>query len=356
MSAICAEYIWIDGQVPTAKLRSKMKLIEKPAQLAAIPGWSFDGSSTEQAEGHYSDCLLRPVSYYSDPIRGGDNILVLCEVDSSDGLPHASNTRHHLRKAAELHIKHQLLFGIEQEYTLYGANDRPYGWPAAGFPHPQGRYYCGVGFDEVHGRALVEAHLFACLKVGITISGINAEVMPAQWEFQLGPVSPLDVADQLWVARWLLYRIGEGSDFEAYAKLDPKPMMGDWNGAGAHTNFSTALMRAPGGIEHIKQACERLGERHREHVVVYGADNDKRLTGKHETCSIDQFRWGVGDRGASVRIPAPVNTAGCGYLEDRRPAANMDPYKVCTALIETICGLGFDPASHGWVHKKFNYT
>jgi len=340
-----AEYVWIDGQTPTKKLRSKTKILEgtiRPEKVENLPLWSFDGSSTNQASGHYSDCILKPVRMISDPIRGSPHILVLCEVFNPDDQPHPSNTRAKLRKAAEKYKNQEPLFGIEQEYTLYDSDGgRPYRWPKSStvFPGPQGPYYCGVGSDEVYGRELIEVHLESCLKAGLAVAGINAEVMPAQWEFQVGPLGPLEVTDQLWLARWLLYRIGE--NYGISAKLDPKPISGDWNGAGAHANFSTKAMRDPGGIKYIEKACRKLKKRHQEHIKVYGADNDKRLTGKHETCDINTFRYGVGDRGASVRIPTPVALAGKGYLEDRRPAANMDPYEVCAALLETICGNGF---------------
>lgn len=344
---IMAEYIWMDGKKPTAKLRSKTKIIEGPVEkLEQIPAWGFDGSSTEQATGNFSDCLLKPVYFITDPERGAPNILVMCEVLNPDGTPHSTNTRAILAKVAEKYEAEKPLFGVEQEYTLY-KDDRPYGWPEKGFPHPQGRYYCGVGSDEVYGRPVVERHLKACLDAGLMISGINAEVMPAQWEFQVGPLPTLECADQLWLSRWLLYRLGE--DFNAYAKLDPKPMPGDWNGAGGHTNFSTEKMRQEGGIDIIKEACEKLGKFHEQHIAVYGADNDKRLTGKHETCSIHEFRYGVSDRGASIRIPARVASEKKGYLEDRRPAANLDPYQIFTALLETTCGEGFDPKKYNWV-------
>ncbi|MFH0739803.1 MAG: glutamine synthetase GlnII [bacterium] len=343
---IMAEYIWMDGKKPTAKLRSKTKIVDGPVlSLADLPLWGFDGSSTEQAQGHFSDCILKPVYYIPDPIRGENNILVMCEVLNPDGTPHKTNTRSKLVELYEKHKVQEPIFGFEQEYTLY-RKDWPVGWPSQGFPHPQGRYYCGVGCDEVYGRKLVEAHLKDCLKAGLAICGINAEVMPAQWEFQVGPLNPLESSDQLWLARWILYRHGE--DFEMYAKLDPKPMAGDWNGTGGHTNFSTKAMREEGGIKIILEACEKLKKFHNQHIQVYGADNDKRLTGKHETCSIYEFRYGVSDRGASIRIPMETNNKGKGYLEDRRPAANFDPYQVSVALIDTICGQGFDPTEYGW--------
>jgi glutamine synthetase len=332
---ICAEYIWIDGQKPTAKLRSKTKIIDGPVKsLADLPDWGFDGSSTSQAEGHFSDCQLKPVKVILDPLHREQDVLVLCEVLNADGTVHPSNTRARLRATAEKFQDHDAWFGIEQEYTFFNGN-QPLGWPERGFPAPQGGYYCGVGSDEVFGRKVVEAHAAACMRANLAICGTNAEVMPAQWEFQIGPLGPLEVADQLWLARWLLYRIGE--DHGVSATLHPKPIKGDWNGAGAHTNFSTKATRADGGIKAIEAACEKLRARHAEHIKVYGAFNEERLTGKHETCSIHQFRYGVSDRGASIRIPMAAANDGKGYFEDRRPAANMDPYEVCAILIETVC-------------------
>ena len=335
MIKIKAEYIWMDGHKPTEKLRSKTKILkEKINNIDDLPIWGFDGSSTMQATGQNSDCVLKPVKLISDPIRGGDNVIVLCEVFNADGTVHATNTRAKLREAAEKYKEHEPWFGIEQEYTLF-QGIKPLGWPDNGFPAPQGGYYCGVGADEVFGRPIVEAHLDACIRAGLEISGINAEVMPAQWEFQIGPLGALGAADQTWLARWLLYRIGE--DFKVSATLHPKPVSGDWNGAGAHTNFSTKAMRADGGMKIIEEACKKLSKKHVEHIAVYGAHNEERMTGLHETCKIDEFRYGVSDRGASVRIPLVTAQEGKGYLEDRRPAANMDPYLVCAKLIETVC-------------------
>ena len=335
MARIKAEYIWIDGTTPTAKLRSKTKILPEPiVELAQIPQWGFDGSSTMQAEGADSDRALKPADFVPDPIRGGNHILVMNEVGYPNGTPHESNKRAHLAEIARRCGKQEAWFGIEQEYTFFRGRS-PLGWPEGGYPAPQGPFYCGVGADEVFGREIVEEHLNACLAAGICISGVNAEVMPGQWEFQIGPIGPLAAADQLWLARWLLYRIAE--NYGVNATLHPKPVRGDWNGAGAHTNFSTKEMRQEGGIAAVEAACRKLKEKHPEHIAVYGADNDLRLTGRHETCSIHEFRYGVSDRGASIRIPLPTVRQGRGYLEDRRPAANMDPYAVCAIMLETIC-------------------
>jgi glutamine synthetase len=325
-----AEYIWIDGTAPTSKLRSKTKIVDDGAEP---PIWGFDGSSTNQAPGDRSDCVLKPVFSCPDPIRGGNSKLVLCEVLLPNMQPHPTNTRAACAVAAHQFSAEEYLFGLEQEYTFFEGS-RPLGFPDKGFPAPQGGYYCGVGADEVFGRPVVEAHLEACLDAGLKISGINAEVMPGQWEFQVGPLSALEVSDQLWIARWLLYRVGE--DFGISATLDPKPARGDWNGAGCHTNFSTKDMRS--SYEPNVLAAEALRKRHDLHIENYGFGIEDRLTGLHETASYKQYTYGVSDRGASVRIPWQVEVEGKGYIEDRRPCANMDPYTVTRLIMETVSG------------------
>jgi glutamine synthetase len=324
-----AEYIWLDGTEPTARLRSKTKIVPDGADL---PIWGFDGSSTNQAPGKNSDCVLRPVLDVPDPIRGGDDRLVLCEVLLTDMTPHPTNTRAACVETFDRFKDQDPWFGIEQEYTFF-KDGHPYGFPIGGFPAPQGGYYCGVGADEVFGRDIVEAHMEACLEAGLSLSGINAEVMPGQWEFQVGPLGPVEVSDQLWLARWLLYRIAE--EFDVAATLDPKPVKGDWNGAGAHTNFSTAAMRD--GYDPVIAACEALGEKAEEHVKNYGADIEHRLTGMHETAPWHEFSYGVSDRGASVRIPWQVEVDKKGYIEDRRPNANCDPYVTTRLITDTVC-------------------
>jgi glutamine synthetase len=330
-----AEYIWIDGTSPTAKLRSKGKTVpigQKP------PIWGFDGSSTNQAPGDKSDCVLKPVFICPDPIRGGDNKLVLCEVLLTDFSPHPTNTRALCATTAKKYAAYDSWFGIEQEYTFFSGS-RPLGFPPQGFPEKQGKYYCGVGAEEVFGRNIVEAHFQACLKAGLAIAGINAEVMPGQWEFQIGPLPTPLVGDQLWIARWLLARIAE--DYGVSVRLDPKPVPGDWNGAGAHTNFSTRQMRqkngSASGLTACLAACEALGQKHQLHIENYGFEIEKRLTGQHETASYKTFKYGISDRGASIRIPWQVAKEGQGYIEDRRPNANCDPYIVTRLITETVC-------------------
>jgi glutamine synthetase len=342
-----AEYIWLDGSQPIQGIRSKTRVVRVPAapKPEDFPAWSFDGSSTEQASGEDSDCLLEPVCVVQDPLRGAGDFLVLCEVQNANGSPHASNHRATLRAVlAAIEAGSDPWVGFEQEYTLY-RDGRPLGFPSNGFPGPQGPYYCGAGADRAYGRELVETHAKACLEAGLQIYGLNAEVMPGQWEFQIGyrgfeneGGEALRISDHVWIARWILHRLGEGFGIEV--SFDNKPVKGDWNGAGMHTNLSTAHTRdANSGLDHIRAAIEKLEQRHTAHVSHYGHKLDERLTGLHETCDINTFKWGVAHRGASIRIPQPVANKGYGYLEDRRPGANANPYLVAASLIATVCGV-----------------
>lgn len=347
-----AEYLWVDGTTPTQQNRSKARVIEfeegHAPSIEDFPMWSFDGSSTNQAEGRDSDCMLQPVTFVRDPLRGDGNYLVLCEVMLPNGKPHPTNKRAKLREVLDAGgAAHQPWIGFEQEYTMY-RGDIPLGWPENGFPAPQGPYYCGVGAGTVTGRELVERHMRACINAGVMIYGVNAEVMLAQWEYQIGyrgskseSADLLNVSDHLVFARWLIERIGE--DLNISISLAPKPVQGDWNGAGNHANFSTKAMRDPKtGQATIDSAIERLSKNHMLHVSNYGEGLASRLTGEHETCHITEFKSGKSDRGASIRIPAQVAIDGYGYIEDRRPAANCDPYLVSALLLNTICDLGVD--------------
>ena len=320
------EYLWLDGCTPT-QIRYKTKVVKEFGKSNEAPIWGFDGSSTEQADGNNSDCVLKPVRVYPNPLETNSSI-ILCEVWNVDDTPHESNTRRLLEETITDGIDEWV--GFEQEYTLFKGG-KPYGWPSVGQPPPQGDYYCGRNIGEKVSRE----HMNACIEAGISICGTNAEVMLGQWEYQIGAGGSIHMSDDLWVARWLLERICE--EHELVISLHPKPIQGDWNGAGCHTNFSTKEMREDGGYDEILEACEKLSKNPQEHIDAYGQDNDQRLTGLHETCSITEFRYGVSDRGASIRIPWQVKRDKKGYLEDRRPASNCDPYVVSQKLIETIC-------------------
>ncbi|KAK7868680.1 hypothetical protein R5R35_006971 [Gryllus longicercus] len=332
-----ATYIWIDGTGENVRAKDRT-IIGVPTSIKDYPIWNFDGSSTYQAEGSNSDVYLYPVATYKDPFRpGANNVLVLCETYKHNKEPTESNKRHACAEAMSRAADQKPWFGIEQEYTLLDMDNRPFGWPTNGFPGPQGPYYCGVGANRVFARELVEAHYRACLYAGIDVSGTNAEVMPAQWEFQVGPGEGMKCADDLWVARYILHRIAE--EYGIVVTLDPKPMPGNWNGAGAHCNFSTLTMRQDNGIIEIEKAIDKLSKQHVRHIQAYdpkgGQDNMRRLTGHHETSSIHDFSAGVANRGASIRIPRGVAEDKKGYLEDRRPSSNCDPYAVCNALVRT---------------------
>ncbi|KAL3871903.1 hypothetical protein ACJMK2_039875 [Sinanodonta woodiana] len=330
------EYIWIDGT--GQGIRSKCRTLDfEPTNPKDCPIWNYDGSSTYQATGSDSDMYLHPVAIFRDPFRPGKNKLVLCEAYKYNNIPAETNKRHSCKRTMEKAKEEHPWFGIEQEYTLLDRSNHPFGWPKNGFPGPQGPYYCGIGVTGAFGRDVVEAHYRACLYAGIKIAGCNAEVMPSQWEFQVGPCEGIDIGDQLWVARYILNRVAE--DFGIGVSYDAKPITGDWNGAGAHTNYSTKSMREPGGMKAIDEAIQKLSKHHDRHIKAYdpneGKDNMRRLTGLHETSSIENFSAGVANRKASIRIPQQVFEDGMGYFEDRRPASNCDPYAVTEAIVVT---------------------
>lgn len=341
---IIAEYVWIGGS--GSDLRSKARtLSKKVTSTSELPTWNYDGSSTGQAPGNDSEVYMVPRAIFKDPFRGGDNILVMCDayepprlnkdgsVTPMKAIP--TNTRAACAEAMEKVAKHVPWFGIEQEYALLNAQTKwPLGWPEGGFPAGQGPYYCSAGAGVSIARDICEVHYKLCLASGVNISGINGEVLPSQWEYQVGPCVGIDMGDHLWMSRYIMYRVCEMYNVEV--TFDPKPMPGDWNGSGGHTNFSTKETReAPGGWDVIQQHCEKLGKRHAVHIAAYGEGNERRLTGKHETSGINDFSWGVADRGCSIRVGRMVPVEKCGYYEDRRPASNLDPYVVTRLLVET---------------------
>lgn len=332
------EYIWIDGNIPW-NMRSKIKVVEREDRnlsINDIDKWSFDGSSTNQAYETDSDCILSPVYLCKDPTYQAD-FLVLCEVLNKDMTSHKTNKRSDLEKLIYKNnlSEHEVWVGFEQEYTIM-KNNRPLGFPESGYPEPQGMYYCSAGGSKSFGREISVKHLNMCIKAGLNISGTNAEVLPGQWEIQVGGVNsnPIVTSDELWISRWLLLKISEEYGYDI--SFDPKPVSGDWNGSGCHTNISTKKMRENNGLEEIYCACEKLSKNVDKCLKLFGNNIESRLTGKNETCSYKDFKYGISDRTASIRIPTETYFLKKGYLEDRRPNANCNPYEVCYALIESI--------------------
>ena len=342
---VIAEYIWNDGE----NLRSKIKIIHNITNCVKptdFPEWNFDGSSTGQSETKDSDLFLKPVYYCKNPFfvetEKNKYYLVLCQVLNPDGIPHVTNTYHNLYKLFQYNLLNDELlnswFGIEQEYIILDKNGDAYDIDNIGekiiYNHNQ--HYCSVGTGKAMGRQIVDEHMLLCLDAGIKICGTNAEVTASQWEFQIGPLNALDVSAQLWIARYILIKVAE--QYNANITFHPKPFE-HFNGSGAHTNFSTREMREKNGITKIYEAIENLSKTHKEHIQVYGKHNDKRLIGTNETANIDTFSYGKCDRSSSIRIPLNVLKDECGYLEDRRPAANMDPYLVTERILRTVFNL-----------------
>tara|TARA_A100001015_G_scaffold318436_1_gene438324 strand:- start:746 stop:1765 length:1020 start_codon:yes stop_codon:yes gene_type:complete len=332
MAKLKLEYIWLDGYEPVANLRSKTKIVEGDVDsfsLEDCPMWGFDGSSTQQADGSDSDCMLKPVAIFPDGARH-NGFLVMSEVMLPNGDPHPSNARATIADDADFWV------GLEQEYFMY-QDGKPLGWPDAGYPNPQGEYYTGVGFKNVGdiARQIVEEHLDLCIEAGINHEGINAEVAKGQWEFQIFGKGSKNAADQVHVARYILLRLAEqyGVDINFHCK----PFTGDWNGSGMHCNFSSDYMRTKGGKDYFEKLMDKFEEYKDEHIAAYGPDNHMRLTGLHETQSIDKFSWGIADRGASIRVPHSFANDGYkGYLEDRRPNSQGDPYKIVSRVLKTV--------------------
>lgn len=340
-----AEYVWIDAYLG---VRSKTRVMhgKTSLKLEDLPEWNYDGSSTGQAPGTDSEVIIKPQAIYHDPFRGGNHVLVMCDTYTPQGVPIPTNTRKPANDIFIQKLDEEPWFGIEQEYTLF-KDGVPLGWPKStartfggpttqiGFPGPQGPYYCSAGADVAFGRPVVEEHLDLCLKAGLQISGINAEVLPGQWEFQVGPCTGIAAGDQMWMARYILHRVCEKHG--VVASFEPKPIKGDWNGSGCHTNYSTKAMRdQDNSLETVMiPMMKKLESRHKEHIANYGTGNEERLTGKHETASMEKFSYGVANRGASVRIPNATAQNKKGYFEDRRPASNMDPYVVTGMIFQT---------------------
>jgi glutamine synthetase len=325
------EYVWIGGN---NELRSKIKVLENENEIdiETIPDWNYDGSSTNQASGEDSEVIIKPRCIFKDPFQkyyGGQ--LVLCDTYTPDGLPLSNNMRFMANEMFNKKLDEKPWYGLEQEYFMM-KNGKPLGFDES---KTQGQYYCSVGAENAFGREIALKHLEYCMRAGIKLSGINAEVAPGQWEFQIGPCEGIDAGDHLWMARYILQRIGE--EYDITIDFYPKPLSGNWNGSGCHTNYSTEVMRQENGLVHINAAISKLGEKHDEHMNVYGIYNELRMTGEHETASFDKFSFGIANRGASIRIGNATYNNKCGYFEDRRPSSNCDPYIVTSMIFKTTC-------------------
>jgi len=350
-SYLVLEYIWLGAN---NVLRSKTKIwtpgederlyIRKHGMIPpALPIWNFDGSSTGQASGTHSEIKIQPVAVYPNPFYSNPgnykNYLVLCQTLDKDNIPLISNTRAVANEIFEQNKEQEPWFGIEQEYFIISSNTTS-AWKGLSRDENgliQFRNYCGTGYSDIFHREMVIEHMHLCLNAGLSISGVNAEVAPGQWEYQIGPCEGIKAGDQLWISRWIMERLSER--YKVVIDWSPKPIEG-LNGSGCHTNFSTLPMRQPGGISVIYSAIEKLRHKHDEHMKVYGEDNHKRMSGLYETAQYDKFSFNPMqpvDRGASVRVGYDTIANGCGYFEDRRPASNMDPYLVTSKLVYTIC-------------------
>ncbi len=334
MTHYIIEYVWIGGN---NELRSKIKIIHSSSGLKKIPDWNFDGSSTNQAKGNDSEVIIKPRAtfYGASNNKNCVHIYALCDTYVKN-LPHPTNNRQVANAIFNSDLKQEPWFGLEQEYFIIKKDGKPLGYE---YSTEQGQYYCSVGYENAYGRKIAEEHMNMCIEVGIKISGINAEVAPGQWEFQVGPCIGIEAGDHLWMARYLLCKIAE--KHKCSINFEPKPLKGDWNGSGCHTNYSTKLMREGSGdnngLYYIDQAIVKLSYKHDEHMAVYGNNNEQRMTGAHETASFNKFTSGIADRGASIRIGNENYNNKCGYFEDRRPSSNCDPYLVTSKLFHTTC-------------------
>lgn len=356
-----AEYIWLGGN---GEIRSKTRVLRDidligrayygKCDVDNIPLWNYDGSSTNQADpDKNTEVVLKPCVIFDDPLQSSCinvNInmnvntkhiilyyLVLCDTYDINMKPLSTNHRHNaaINIFTEKSVNHfRPWFGLEQEYFMISDQF------TNAIRLSNGEYYCGTQISNIQ-RNIVNEHLNACLSAKIKIAGVNAEVSQNQWEFQIGPSEGIKAADDLIMARFLLERVAE--KYNVKISYTPK-ISADINGSGCHTNFSTVQTRnklnadTTSGINVIYSYITKLENKHAEHIAVYGKDNEKRLTGIHETSSIQTFSFGVGTRNTSIRIPNQVAKSDCGYFEDRRPAANIDPYQVTGIMFQTCCG------------------
>lgn len=351
------EYVWIDGN---GELRSKIRVMKIKDYNNLLNDasfiWNYDGSSCNQASTENSEVILKPVAFYNNPLlqsvmKKYECNLLFCESVNKDGINVNGSNYQYAKEIFENENvkKNDIWFGIEQEYfftdpfTKHVINFIPYN-KKNNNRLLQGPYYCGIGGNNifVKERNIVLKHMSICLDMNIPISGINAEVAPSQWEYQVGPCNGISACHDLWVSRYILKCLAESEGIDV--TFHPKPIRGPefeekWNGSGAHINVSTKESREENGLDVIYKYMDLLKEKHKDHLNVYGKDNEYRLTGHHETGNINEFTYGVGSRGTSIRIPNATAENKCGYFEDRRPASNVDPYLACAIIAKSICDI-----------------
>ena len=342
---IVADYIWIGGH---GELRSKARtiILNKPTNLNSehkyiinlndLPDWNYDGSSTEQATTSNSEIILKPVSFYNCPFRKNNSYLVMCDIYNTDN--QTIGTRYSANEIFNTDLSQEPWYGIEQEYFIMNKNNKPINLESIDNAK-QGQFYCSVGTGNAMYRQLVEKHYQYCLYAGLDISGVNSEVAPSQWEYQIGPTLGISAADQLYISRYILLRLSE--EYQVYINFEPKPLESPWNGSGCHINFSTQNTRNgtknKKGMDFIIECIDKLKNNHELHIENYGKDNNLRMTGNCETSDYNKFSYGTSNRAASVRIPSTVIQDEQGYFEDRRPSSNMDPYLVTSLIFKTCC-------------------
>lgn len=359
------EYVWKDGN---GELRSKIRVMDIETDIETNNIlinhnifindekfiWNYDGSSCNQGSTENSEVILKPVAVYSNPLlkKSIENdylcYLLLCESVNKDGMNVNGSNYQYAKDIFENENvkKSDIWFGIEQEYffvdpaTKNVIDFKPYS-TIHNDTLLQGPYYCGVGGNNIYTkqRNIALKHMSICLDMNIPISGINAEVAPSQWEYQVGICNGIKACFDLWVSRYILKRLAENEGIDV--TFHPKPIRGPefeekWNGSGAHINVSTKESREENGLDVIYKYMELLKEKHKEHLEVYGKDNEYRLTGQHETGNMNEFTYGIGSRGTSIRIPNATYENKCGYFEDRRPASNIDPYLACGMIAKTL--------------------
>ena len=338
MIRVVAEYIWIGGK---GEFRSKARTLylNHNYTIKYLPNWNYDGSSTGQATTEKSEIILKPRYICKCPFRSHNSILVMCDCYDINDKPIETNTRYDANNIFNLKLNNKPWYGIEQEYFIINKlTNKPFGYPEDGKEN-QGKYYCSIGSDNVFCRNIVEKHYNYCLQAGLLISGVNSEVAPGQWEYQIGPVEGILAADQHNISRYILIKLSE--EFDVRIDFNPKPLEGKWNGSGCHVNFSTESTRKGfeelTGLDVIHSYIDKLSLKHNEHMNNYGVGNKLRMTGLNETSCFDKFSWGAGSRSSSVRIPTETNKNKNGYFEDRRPSSNMDPYIVTSLIFKTCC-------------------